>query len=229
MLGATRWKVRKHLRGTDRLETSGIPACRAVLAAGSLLLCGVLFLASCGILSPQYRYLREVKNRTEVPAQYEALTFAQLLALPALPRVYEDGDWDAVRAHAARAVSLEGYVGEVRRVGDGWNYGPLPWQGDVHVHLRDQPQPRCFPDGPRGGQIVTEVTPHFQPPRTGWSDEALWDLCLRQVRVRISGWLMHDYQHLDGVGRWRASAWEIHPVTKIEVWDPERQAWQPLP
>ena len=217
-------------RGKDRLETRDRPpASRAALAAGGLVLCGALLLASCGILSPQYRYLLEVKNRTEVPPQYEALTLAQFLALPALPLGYEDGDWEAVRGHTARAVSLEGYVGEVRRVRDGWNYGPLPWKGDVHVHLRDQPQPRCFPDGPRGGQIVTEVTPHFQPPKTGWSDEALWDLCQRQVRVRLSGWLMHDFQHLDGVGRWRASAWEIHPVTKIEVWDQEGQGWQLLP
>jgi hypothetical protein len=70
---------------------------------------------------------------------------------------------------------------------------------------------------PREGQILTEVTPHFQAPKTGWSDEALWDLCQRQVRVRISAWLMHDFQHLDGVGRWRASVWEVHPVTRVEV------------
>lgn len=218
LLGATCRKVR-----------NVPPPSRAALAAGCLLLCVVPLLASCGILSPQYRYLLEVKNRQEVPPQYEALSFAEFLALPALPLAYEDGNWEAVRAHNARAVSLEGYVGEVRRVRDGWNYGPLPWKGDVHVHLRDHPQPRCFPDGPRGGQIVTEVTPHFQPPKTGWSDEVLWDLCQRQVRVRISGWLMHDFQHVDGVGRWRASAWEIHPVTGIDVWDPDGQAWQPLP
>lgn len=210
-------------------KTDTPPAPRSTLAAGSLLLTGALFLASCGILNPQYRYLLEVKNRTEVPAHYEPLTIAQFLALPALPSGYEAGDWEIVRAHTARAVSLEGYIAEVRRVRDGWNYGPLPWKGDVHLHLREHPEPQCFPDGPRGGQVVTEVTPHFHPPKNGWSFEALWDLCQRQVRVRLSGWLLHDFQHLDGVGRWRASAWEIHPVTTIEVWDPDRQAWQPLP
>ena len=82
--------------------------------------------------------------------------------------------------------------------------------------------PQCNPPGPRGGQIVTEVTPPFQPPKTGWSYEALDGLCQRQARVRISGWLLHDYPHLKDVGAWRASAWEIHPVTKIEVWNSER-------
>ena len=218
------------MRGSGRLEMRGTPpARRCARAVVGLVLSGVLLLASCGILSPQYRYLLEVKNRIEVPAVYEPLTFAQFLALPVLPLGYEDGDWEAVRAHTARAVSMEGYIAEVRRVRDGWNYGPLPWKGDVHLHLRDRRQPQCFPDGPRGGQLVTEVTPHFQPPKNGWSDEALWDLCQHQVRVRLSGWLLHDFPHLDGVGRWRASAWEIHPVTKIEVWDPGRQAWHVLP
>lgn len=218
------------MRRSGRLERRGTPpAPRSARAAGGLILSGALLLASCGILLPQHGYLLGVKNRTEVPAEYEPLTFAQFLALPALQLGYEDGDWEAVRAHSARAVSMEGYIAEVRRVRDGWNYGKLPWEGDVHLHLRDQPQPQCFPDGPRGGQVVTEVTPHFQPPKTDWSFEALWDLCQRQVRVRLSGWLLHDFPHLDGVGRWRASAWEIHPVTKIEVWDSERRAWHVLP
>jgi hypothetical protein len=76
---------------------------------------------------------------------------------------------------------------------------------------------------------VTKVTPLSRPPKTGWSLEALRDLCERQVRVRVSGWLLHDFQHLDGVGRWRASAWEIHPATTIEGWAPDRHVWRPLP
>jgi len=31
------------------------------------------------------------------------------------------------------------------------------------------------------------------------------------------------------VGNWRATAWEIHPVTDIEVWEPEREKWQKVP
>jgi len=88
---------------------------------------------------------------------------------------------------------------------------------------------QCGPAGPRGGQIVTEVTPHFQPPKTKWSYEVLVDLCRRQVRVRISGWLPHDYQHIRDVGDWRATVWEIHPVTNIEQWDTGRAEWHKLP
>jgi hypothetical protein len=86
-------------------------------------------------------------------------------------------DWAIVRKSSARAIHLEGYLAEVIRRRD----------GDLHLHLRNAPQPQCFPSGPRGRQIVTEVTPAFQPPHTGWSAEVLLDLCERQVPLRLSG------------------------------------------
>lgn len=184
-----------------------------------------------GALAPaaQLSFLIEQKNRVAIPSHYEPLTFAEFLALPSLPAEYTASDWGLVRAHTQRSVSIEGYIAEVIPAMDGATYGRPPEEGDVHLHLRETRQPGCFPRGPRGKQLVAEVTPHFQPPKTGWSYDALLGLCQRQVRVRLSGWLLHDYQHVQDVGVWRASAWEIHPVTKIEVWDPEHQSWQPLP
>ena len=83
--------------------------------------------------------------------------------------------------------------------------------------------------GLQGEQLVTEVTPAFQSPTIGWSLEALRNLCERQARVWVSGWLFFDPPHARDIGLWRASAWETHPVTRIEVWGPKRQAWQRLP
>jgi len=40
--------------------------------------------------------------------------------------------------------------------------------------------------------------------------------------VRISGWLMMDPQHPDQVGNSRVTIWEIHPITRIEVF---RDSW----
>jgi hypothetical protein len=189
-----------------------------------------VLLSGCALFfGAQGRYLIEQKNREEVPSHYESLTFAEFLALPALTDHYTEQDWTFVRLASQRAVSLEGYIAEVRQIFDGPMYGEWPWEGDLHVHLRDRPQSQCFPSGPRHDQIVTEVTPHFQPPQTGWSETVLRDLCDRQVRVRISGLLLHDYQHTDGVTRWRATPWEIHPVTRIEVWESVRQTWQVVP
>jgi hypothetical protein len=179
--------------------------------------------------TPQHRYLDEQKNRTAIPAHYEPLTFAEFLALPAVPERYTAPDWEIVSAQTQRNVSLEGYIAEVIQAADGATYGRPPEQGDLHVHLRAARQPRCGVGGIRNQQIVTEVTPHFQSSKTGWSYEALLDLCQRQARVRISGWLLHDYQHIRDIGAWRASAWEIHPVTNIEVWDLGREEWQKFP
>jgi hypothetical protein len=198
------------------------PSIALVGMLSTLALLGIAYAVATVILGAtpwQSLYLGVQKHRTTVPAAYEPWTWAQFLALPAVPRAYREADWATVRAFSARAISLEGYLAEVMRQRD----------GDVHLHLRHMPAPQCFPPGPRGEQIVTEVTPAFQPPQTGWSDDALLALCQRQVRVRLSGWLLHDFPHGRDIGRWRASAWEIHPVTAIEMWDDARQAWQPLP
>ena len=35
--------------------------------------------------------------------------------------------------------------------------------------------------------------------------------------VRISGWLFFDSEHGHDLGKRRTTLWEIHPITKIEV------------
>lgn len=134
-----------------------------------------------------------------------------------------------MRQQTQRTVSLEEYIAEVIQARDGATYGQPPDQGDLHVHLCDVRPSQCAPAGPRARQIVTEGTPHFQPPKTKWPYEALVDLCRRQVRVRISGWLLQDYPQIRDVGDWRATVWEIHPVTNIEQWDAGRAEWHKLP
>jgi len=166
----------------------------------------------------QSYYLSYQRARVAIPTHYAPMTFADFLALPGLPEEYRQSDWTTVRESTQRGVSLEGYIAELVPSKD----------GDLHVHLRETKQPRCFPDGSRRDQLVAEVTRAFQPPKTGWSYDALLDLCERQARVRFSGWLLHDFEHVQDVGDWRGSEWEIHPVTKIEVWDSERHSWSPL-
>ncbi len=166
----------------------------------------------------QRYYFDSQKNRVTIPSHYESLTFVDFLALPSFHGEYEQSDWTTVRAYNQRGVSLEGYIAEV----------PPSTGGTIHLHLRDARQPRCFPGGPRQTQLVANVTPAFQPPKTGWSHDALFDLCRNQTRVRLSGWLLHDYQGVRDVEDGRGSAWEIHPVTKIEVWDLTGKRWVEL-
>ncbi len=174
-------------------------------------------------------FLRYQGARVAVPTHYIPMTFTEFFGLPALPEEYEQAEWTTVREYTQRAVSLEGFIAELRRSTSD-EMGLLKWGGNgIHVHLREAPQPRCSPDGDRSKQVVAAVTQAFQPPKTGWSYDALLDLCGRQARVRVSGWLLHDFEHVRDFGALRGSAWEIHPVTKIEVWDRERHSWSPLP
>jgi hypothetical protein len=37
------------------------------------------------------------------------------------------------------------------------------------------------------------------------------------MEVRISGWLVYDFEHFGVIGTRRATVWEVHPITVIEV------------
>lgn len=200
---------------------------RGLIAA--LLWAVFLVRPDAAIATSQSEHMVAQKNRRETPETYTPMTHAEFLALPVIGPRYAPEDWDRVKALEAQGVSIEGYMGEVIQAFDGPTYGKSLLEGDLHVHIRAQRSAGCFSDEDRNKQIVTEVTPHFQPPRTGWSGDVVRDLCRHQARVRVSGWLFNDAAWVKGIGDWRGSAWEIHPVTKIEIWDDAAKAWRALP
>ncbi len=77
-------------------------------------------------------------------------------------------------------------------------------------------------------RVVVEVTPRWrefvQGQGLNWTTAALRST-LEGRFVRFTGWLFFDDEHDDEAentrpGRpenWRATAWEIHPVTRIEI------------
>jgi hypothetical protein len=50
-----------------------------------------------------------------------------------------------------------------------------------------------------------------------WTTTMLTPLVDTDTQVRISGWLMYDLEHVNVIGTQRATVWEVHPITKIEV------------
>ena len=63
----------------------------------------------------------------------------------------------------------------------------------------------------------------------GWTLDKLRHATQQGDSVRISGWLMFDPEHYDQMyrydpantsksGKYRATLWEIHPITRLEVW-----------
>ena len=186
-----------------------------VLAAASLvlgvaILMGFLYALGEGpFASVSARHLRAMKNRAAAPPRCDALPIA---AMGALPR---GGSYRDYGAFEARGVAVEGYVERMIRAAD----------GDLHLDLRG-------PAGPGTPYAIAEITPAWRRGSRRWGYDALvvalradggvsaWEGGPR--RVRLSGWLMYDFPH-EGM-RPRpglppaVAAWEVHPVTKIEIW-----------
>jgi len=163
--------------------------------------------------SAEARHLRAMKDRTTAPRSPEAVPFAELARLPRhLPL--------AERARLERrGVVVEGYVQRMLRAVD----------GDLHLDVTAE-SPGA--SGPLQHYAVAEITPSWRArfgsydrlvealrPRIGGA--AAWEREPR--RVRLTGWLLYDFPHERRALRRRypaaLGAWEVHPVTRLEVWD----------
>ena len=167
--------------------------------------------------------MRAMKDRTEIPAAYAPITYAEMASLPHRPTLAERASIER------RGVSLEGYVQVFGRAAD----------GDFHIDVA----PGLDPDGHLVPYATAEITPglrgssswrferlveRFRPYRGG---RTTWDL--RPRRVRLSGWLMHDFPYEGSKPVFgyppRVSQWEVHPVTKVEVWDEALARYDEVP
>ncbi len=95
---------------------------------------------------------------------------------------------------------------------------------DTHIEIV-----RSMDDSGLTRRMIVEVTPRLRAMALArgldWSTQAL--LALKGHRVRITGWMLFDFEHIDESentaprkrDNWRATAWEVHPVTDITVLD----------
>ena len=163
--------------------------------------------------------LNRLKNRVAAPVARDidsAVTLGALLA---------PGD-DRGRWSERRAATVVGYVRDVKVGGvETVNcFAKTPDHRDTHIELVTDPED--------GGQLplIVEVTPwwrrHAASRGSNWSTDSLRS-SLRGRWVRVTGWLLFDDEHQrqaenttpGRVGNWRATAWELHPVTGVEVVD----------
>jgi hypothetical protein len=70
--------------------------------------------------------------------------------------------------------------------------------------------------------VVVEITPRWLAANDGWRLQTFKRLAEQRAKVRITGWLMFDPQHPDQIGKTRGGLWEVHPITKIEVFSDGR-------
>jgi hypothetical protein len=163
----------------------------------------------------QLKAVNLLKNRVQGPVE----STVQHLSLTAFLAPGDDRD----RWNTSTAVELEGYVRDVKsggketcncRTTDSQKY-------DTHIELTTGPNDNGLP-------MIVEVTPPWRALRANagmdWSTSGLQSE-LEGHKVRMRGWLLFDSEHIgnsentnpEGSNLWRRTAWEIHPVTGIEV------------
>jgi hypothetical protein len=165
---------------------------------------------SAGIaLTTRARDLHRLKNRTSLPTVTD---FDSRVTLDALLQPGDDRD----RWSNNRAARVQGEVIDVAYARPEATNCFNPCRRDIHITLAKHE------GAAKTEQVVVEVTPNFQ--RGGWSEETLQAQLVGHW-CEFEGWMYFDVGHAEESENifpgkpenWRASAWEIHPVTKITM------------
>jgi len=194
-----------------------MPRARIFLVVTVLLTCLIvlwLILAincpSAGIaLTSRARHLHRLKNRTSLP---KATDFDSRITLDAL---LQPGD-DTNRWSTDRAGRIQGEVIDVAYAGPEATNCFSPCRRDIHILIATRKE------ATKSEHVVVEVTPNLRA--INWSEETLQKQLVGHW-CEFEGWLYFDVGHAEEsenispgkADNWRATAWEIHPITKITV------------
>ena len=166
-------------------------------------------------LTRRARDLHRLKNRTALP---QAADFDSRVTLDAL---LQPGD-DTNRWSVERAARVQGFVIDVAYARPEATNCFNPCRRDIHILIASRK------DAPKTEQIVVEITPKLgnwaASQGIDWSENTLQAQLVGHW-CEFEGWLYFDLGHAEksensaphDPGNWRATAWELHPVTKITV------------
>ncbi len=157
------------------------------------------------------------KNRYSVPVSSDIISGVTIEKLIA--------SGDETDFPITKAIEVTGYVFNVKMGGiETCNCKTQDEKfRDTHIELTPDEEHT----GPESRMIV-EVTPRIRTIMAvkgiDWSTEELKGTLIGH-KVKITGWLFYDSEHSGqafathpgGERNWRASCWEIHPVTNIEI------------
>ncbi len=178
------------------------------------------------------------KNRGDVPTVYHAVAWEAIgdsVNLPYLrPAPVTRMRW--TQENIARIiapwegipVSVVGYIRKISPQGSNRESTNCRLTGEANTdwHLA---LVKDF-DDPESEAIVTEPTPRGKQMANGkWTRARLRNYENPDSpadSVRISGFLLYDPAHPGHLRRFRKTLWEIHPITRIEVW--RDGAWRDL-
>ncbi|HEY0366852.1 MAG TPA: hypothetical protein VGC73_10285 [Pyrinomonadaceae bacterium] len=171
---------------------------------------------SAGIaLTTRTRDLHRLKNRTSFPT---ATDFDPRITLDALLQPGDDRD----RWSTDRAGRIQGEVIDVAYAGPEATNCFSPCRRDIHILIATRK------GAAKREHVVVEVTPNLRDWAAGqgidWSEETLQGQLVGHW-CEFEGWMYFDAGHAEESenispgepDNWRATAWEIHPVTRIAV------------
>jgi len=171
---------------------------------------------SAGIaLTTRARDLHRLKNRTSLPT---ATDFDPRITLDALLQPGSDRD----RWSTNRAGRIQGEVIDVAYAGPEATNCFSPCRRDIHILIATRK------GAAKREHVVVEVTPNLRDWAAGqgidWSEETLQAQLVGHW-CEFEGWMYFDAGHAEESenisprepDNWRATAWEIHPVTRIAV------------
>lgn len=156
----------------------------------------------------QAQDLNQNKNRTDIPdaGSYVSIDWNSLKTLPS----------NRVSDFQGASVVVQGFLSHkinVENQGSGESTNcHLTGVDEVdwHMYLTQSPAQQI------SQAIIVETTPRTRPSHA-WTTAGLAPVVDANTPVRISGWLMYDFEHVSVIGSQRATVWEVHPVTKIEI------------
>jgi hypothetical protein len=173
---------------------------------------------------PDKQALNRLKNRTVLPSGVETMTVEDILALAG----HDDKQPHPEDAQLeAKGVVVTGWLlGQKHEGPESPNCGSST-RRDYHMWLGGTKPPPVAKDrmAMRDQAVVVEPTPNMQDRNQTWIQENITKLVGKHIR--IMGWLMFDWEHPEQLGNTRGTLWEVHPVMRIEVEQPNG-TWKKL-
>jgi hypothetical protein len=161
------------------------------------------------------------KNRTDLPSEYHPVSWRALQSVPYPMAGNSLLNWTTeqlaqIEPYQGVAVNVVGYLFAVkvedRGSGETTNcHFVNAEEVDWHMPITEQA------GASEGTAIVVETTPRVRESHPKWTPSALAPWIKSSAPVRISGWTMLDPEHRAHLGKFRSTLWEIHPITRIEV------------
>jgi len=209
-----------HHPSPDSVPPPGDPAGALSVIAGAFEGCIIE-----GDPSPNGSQFQEIqgrnrlKNRNALPAATDfdpAVTLARLVG---------DGTDDTGRFDEAKAAEITAWVVHVKKGGAETTncHKTDSVHVDAHIELALSPT-----DTMKNRRVIVEISPRWRAAMKAagvdWSTATLQHT-IEHHWITVSGWLFSDSEHKNvaentapgGDTNWRATVWELHPVTKIAV------------